>query len=162
MEPQYINELPPELLVTMNQSAFTAQRRAVMNDDACAPVVEHEDFRRHHHVIAICRLAVEGILTRDGSIVKTATTGIEIEVASGKRLQVVQTQDEVVYPDGSKAKINSGAGQAGHFASGRSIALVGSRLSNGDEIISTPQKAGIITIHKDLPVPDDFLVEEVV
>lgn len=162
MDRQYNNELTPELLATMDQSPFTAEQLAGMNDEARALVTKHEDFKRHHPVIAIYRLAVEGSLTRDRGVLKTATKGIEIEIAPGKKLHVAQTQDDVVYPDGSTAKIISGAGQAGHFASGRSIALVGSRLSNGDEIISTPQKSAIKTLHKGLPVPDDFLAEEAV
>ena len=162
MNSQYNNELTPEVLATMEQSSFTDEQLAGMDDEGRALVTEHGDFKCHHPVIAIYRLAVEGSLTRDGGILKTATTGIEIEIASGKKLRVSQTQDEVVYPDGSTAKIISGACQAGHFANGHSIALVGSRLSNGDEIISTPQKSVIKTIHKGLPVPDDFLTEEAV
>lgn len=162
MERQYTNEMTPEVLTAMEQSSFTAEQLAGMDDEGRVLVTEHEDFKRHHPVIAIYRLAVEGSLTRDGGILKTATTGIEIEIEPGKKLRVAQTQDEVVYPDGSTAKIISGAGQAGHFANGHSIALVGSRLSNGDEIISTPQKSAIKTIHKGLPVLDDFLAEEVV
>ncbi|HHZ8496336.1 TPA: hypothetical protein ACWMK0_003857 [Enterobacter mori] len=150
------------MLAAMEQSAFTTEQLAGMDNEGRALVTEHEDFKRHHPVIAIHRLAVEGSLTRNGGILNTATTGIEIEVAPGKKLRVAQTQDEVVYPDGSAAKIISGAGLAGHFANGHHIALVGSRLSNGDEIISTPQKSAIKTIHKGLPVPDDFLAEEAV
>jgi hypothetical protein len=77
MDRQYNNELTPEVLATMDQSSFTAEQLAGMDDEGRALVAEHEDFKRHHPVIAIYRLAVEGSLTRDGGILNTATTGID-------------------------------------------------------------------------------------
>jgi len=39
------------------------------------------------------------------------------------------------------------------------IALGGSRLSNGDEIISTSQSTGIMVLHRDIPAAKEFLAD---
>jgi uncharacterized Zn-binding protein involved in type VI secretion len=56
-------------------------------------------------------------------------------------LHIALVGDIVTYRDGSEAAIIDGAGKAG-FDDGRCIALVGSHLSNGDRIVSTPSDNG--------------------
>ncbi|MBS1205257.1 MAG: hypothetical protein H6R25_2156 [Proteobacteria bacterium] len=70
-----------------------------------------------------------------------------------------QTGDEVVYPDGTTARIVTGSG-SDFQKGGKSIALVGSRLSNGDVIISTPQAGCTLNELKGLPMDADFLPAE--
>ena len=57
------------------------------------------------------------------------------------------------------SKIISGAGTA-CIVDGLSVALVGSRLENGDEIIDSPNKAVAINIFKGDKAPQGFLVSE--
>ena len=67
-------------------------------------------------------------------------------------MRVAQKGDYAVYADGSTAQIVTGAGQDNsHWA------LVGSRLSNGDEIIDTPQGLVLLVVREGVPMPDDFL-----
>ncbi|ELN4693848.1 hypothetical protein RZ723_005510, partial [Escherichia coli] len=58
--------------------------------------------------------------------------------------------------DGSSARIVSSAGQkATHFEKG--LALVGSVLDNGDEIVSTPQDRLVLLSRKGMAEAPDFL-----
>ncbi|MCY1300981.1 hypothetical protein D9M70_505700 [compost metagenome] len=68
------------------------------------------------------------------------------------------TGDVVDYPDGSQAEIITGAGQQGQSGE-RSAALVGSRLSNGDEIIGTLQGCALIAQRDGVPMANDFLAD---
>ncbi|WP_261804229.1 hypothetical protein [Serratia marcescens] len=43
---------------------------------------------------------------------------------------------------------------------GRSVALVGSRLNNGDEIISTPQSSEVLLHREGEQLPGDLLTEK--
>jgi uncharacterized Zn-binding protein involved in type VI secretion len=56
-------------------------------------------------------------------------------------LHIALVGDIVTYSDGSEAATIDGAGAAG-IQNGRCVALVGSRLSNGDRIVSTPCDSG--------------------
>lgn len=157
---QFTNELTPALLATMDQFPFTAEQLAEMSSEARAMVAEQAAFCRQHPVNAIYRLAVAGCLTRRGG------TGVEfnpgqkegcrIRLADGERASVLTEGCTVVYPDGTQARIVSSAGKRNRLH-GRGVALVGSRLDNGDEIISTPQGSSLIVGREGVPVPDDFL-----
>ncbi|EJL01523.1 hypothetical protein PflQ2_5255 [Pseudomonas fluorescens Q2-87] len=57
-----------------------------------------------------------------------------------------------MYADGSTARIVTAAGEANS-----NIALVGSRLSNGDEIINTLQRRFFIIVREGVPMAEDFL-----
>ncbi|MCK7357177.1 hypothetical protein L8O13_08150 [Enterobacter roggenkampii] len=136
---QYTNELTPEILASFDKPAFRNEQLSGMTEEWQELLAKQQADLKQHPVIEFYRIAVEGSLTRDGGILKTATATTEMEISNGQKLRVAQTLDTVVYPDGTEAAIISGAGDAGHNGSGQSVALVGSRLSNGDEIISTPQ-----------------------
>lgn len=72
-------------------------------------------------------------------------------------LRVARVTDVVTYSDGSEAVIIDGAGFAA-VMSDQPAALIGSRLSNGDLIISTPwedQECGIF-VHESKPIPGLF------
>lgn len=70
---------------------------------------------------------------------------MQISLSTGERVNVAVIGDEVEYPDGSTARIVTGAGE--HFLD---AALVGSRLENGDEIIDTPQDGVVLNVRKDV------------
>ncbi|NMP25662.1 hypothetical protein GW590_02055 [Rahnella sp. SAP-1] len=65
MDRQYNNGLPPELLTTLNQSSFTTEELAEIDDEVRVLVAEQETSRRQHPIIAIYRPAVAGCLTRN-------------------------------------------------------------------------------------------------
>ncbi len=122
-------------------------------------VEAQEAFMREHPVVAIYRIAVDGALTRRGGVVRAAWNGSEIELEGGQKVNIALVGDEVVYPDGTTVRIVTGSGSK--FKKGeQSIALVGSRLSNGDVIISTPQAGSMLNELKGLPVDADFLPAE--
>ena len=70
--------------------------------------------------------------------------------------QVVVRQQQayiyVLYADGSTAQIITGAGQDNN-----DVALVGSMLSNGDEIINTPQGGYVFIAREGVSMGEDFL-----
>ncbi|WP_373225793.1 PAAR domain-containing protein [Enterobacter cloacae complex sp. ESBL7] len=159
MDRQYNNELTPELLATMDQSPFTPEQLVAMNDEARRIIDGQQDYRRQHPVNAIYRIAVDGSLTREGGIVRTNYNGCEIQLPDGRKVNVALEGDDVVYPDGKTAKIVTGSGRMSEV-NGRSVALVGSRLNNGDEIISTPQSSEVLLHREGEQLPGDFLTEK--
>lgn len=159
MTQQYTNELTPELAALLARPPFSAEKKAAMSDGARQAVEEQEAFMREHPVVAIYRIAVDGALTQRGGVVRAAWNGAEIELDGGQKVNIALVGDEVVYPDGTTARIVTGSGSK--FQKGdQSIALVGSRLSNGDVIISTPQAGSTLNELKGLPVDADFLPAE--
>lgn len=70
---------------------------------------------------------------------------------------IAQVGDKVVYPDGSEAMIISGTGVA-HMVDGIPVAIVGSELDNGDEIVSTPQGSRLFCLREGDARPEGFLV----
>ncbi|MEI7306190.1 PAAR domain-containing protein [Pectobacterium atrosepticum] len=157
MDRQYNNELTPELLATMDKSPFTIEQLTDMDDEARALVREQDEYLRLHPVSAIWRQAVVGSLTRDGGKVSSASSEGEVITSSGKSAGFALVGDEVTYSDGSTAHIVSGSGSS-ISSNGKGYALVGSHLSNGDEIISTPQNYAVLCCHAGETMADDFLV----
>jgi uncharacterized Zn-binding protein involved in type VI secretion len=84
----------------------------------------------------IYAFATIGARTERGGYVTRATSGL-----SQCNLKVARVGDVVTYRDGSQAAIIDGAGAMSIY-DGKSHALVGSRLSNGDRIVSTPWEDG--------------------
>lgn len=159
MSQQYTNELTPELASSLACPPFSVEKKAAMSDGARQTVEEQEAFMREHPVVAIYRIAVDGALTQGGGVVRAGWNGAEIELDGGQKVNIALVGDEVVYPDGTTARIVTGSGSK--FKKGeQSIALVGSRLSNGDVIISTPQAGSMLNERKGLPVDADFLPAE--
>ncbi|WP_391486123.1 PAAR domain-containing protein [Acinetobacter pittii] len=96
-------------------------------------------------------VAVHGAKTQNDGLVNVSSTNTKI-----KGLSIARVGDEVIYADGTTSKIISGAGTA-CIVEGSPIALVGSRLENGDEIIESPNNTIAIRIYKDQPLPQNFL-----
>ncbi|PLR29591.1 hypothetical protein [Chimaeribacter arupi] len=160
MPQHYTNALTPALVASINEPVFTAAQRAEMNDDARALIATQEAFHRAHPVTAIYRLAVAGSLTRRGGVADEFNPdpeqGYKIRLEHGQWVSVLTEGCTVTYPDGSSARIISSAGSL-HAYQDRGVALVGSRLDNGDEIISTPQGSCYLIAQQGVPMPDDFL-----
>lgn len=159
MSQQYTNDLTSELAASLARPPFSAEKKAAMSESARQLVEEQEVICLTHPVTAIYRIAVDGALTQRGGVVRAAWNGAEIELEGGQKVNIALVGDEVVYPDGTIAKIVTGSGE--QYRKGEeSVALVGSRLSNGDMIISTPQ-AGCMLVERDgLPMGVDFLPAE--
>ncbi|MDC4864528.1 PAAR domain-containing protein [Acinetobacter baumannii] len=96
-------------------------------------------------------VTVHGAKSQNGGLVNASSNNGKI-----KGLSIARVGDEVIYTDGTTSKIISGAGTA-CVVEGLSVALVGSRLENGDEIIESPNTTIAIRIYKDQPLPQNFL-----
>lgn len=162
MHRQYTNELTPELLATMDQPPFTAEELAEMDEGVRSLIAEQEAFCRQHPVIAVYRLATAGCRTRRGGTGDEHNPeqeeGLKIRLEDGQWASVLTEGCIVTYPDGSSAKIISSAGSE-YSLEGKGIALVGSLLDNGDEIISTPQDSSVLPGRAGVPVAEDFLAQ---
>ena len=158
MDCQYNNELTPEVLATMDQSPFTVEQLAGMNDETRALISDQQEYCRQQPVNAIYRLAVGGNLTREGGTVRAAYNGNEIELSDGRKVNFALVGDDydVVYPDGRTAKIVIGAGKMSEVNS-RGVALVNSSLDNGDVIVSTSCDGQVLVGRRGEVVPEDFL-----
>lgn len=132
---QYTNDLTAEMLAAFDQSPFTVEQLAKMDEKAQTLIAERNAWNLAHPVTAAYLIATEGSLTRDGGTVFCEYSGQQIELEDGTLVNVALIGDEVRYPDGTTAKISTGVGNTSH----KSVALVGSSLDNGDEIISSPQ-----------------------
>ncbi|MCM1963022.1 PAAR domain-containing protein [Acinetobacter pittii] len=96
-------------------------------------------------------VAVHGAKTQNDGLVNVSSTNTK-----NKGLSIARVGDEVIYADGTTSKIISGAGTA-CIVDGSPVALVGSRLENGDEIIESPNNTIAIRIYKDQALPQNFL-----
>lgn len=154
-QPMYTNAVTPELLQTIDKVFFAPLPPGPVCDEALAVMERNRAFAQAHPPVGIHRVATEGSQTRNGGVLNTATTLAEITLPDGRYVQAAQPGDEVVYPDGSTAQI-----VADESRQNNSWAVVGSRLSNGDEIINTPQSVVFIVQRSGVPLTDQLWVEE--
>ncbi len=63
---QYTNELTPEMLAAFDESPFTAEQLAGMNDEARSLIEKQNAYNLAHPVTAAYLIATEGSLTRNG------------------------------------------------------------------------------------------------
>ncbi|VVP46358.1 hypothetical protein PS838_05120 [Pseudomonas fluorescens] len=152
LHPLYTNEVSPEFLRSLNDSPFTEQQVAQFGEQARAIIRQQQDYVFAHPPVAVYRWATEGSQTRNGGVVQQATAPMEFRLDNGQQVRVAQKGDYVMYADGSAAQIVTASGEGyGH------LALVGSRLSNGDEIVNTPQGSGLVIKREGVPMAEDFL-----
>ncbi|MCX2898763.1 hypothetical protein [Pseudomonas mandelii] len=152
VRPVYTNEVSQEYLDKLNKPPFTEEELARFNEHFLAAERQRQITTEKHPAIAVFLFALEGSQTRDGGVVQDGTATSNYHLEDGQTVQGARKGDYVIYPDGSKAQIITGAGRAYG-----DDALVGSLLSNGDEIINSPQGACVCVQYKGLPMPDDFL-----
>ncbi|MGH8383024.1 hypothetical protein [Pseudomonas sp.] len=155
----FTNALTSQLLAELSELPFTDEPTSAFSPQALVLVNELECFAQNHPIAAIYRVAVQGSQSRDGGTIRHASSPLEITLQDGNVACVALVGDEVEYPDGSQARIVSGAGQHANW-NDRGFALVGSVLSNGDEIINTPQDSMLLTQLTGVPMSDDFLTVE--
>lgn len=139
--PTFLHELPIEQLQQMSQEEIEQTLKA-------------EQLYFQHRPKTLYYFAVNGSKTKNDGLVKASA----IQHTIGG-LAIARVGDEVIYTDGTTSKIISGAGTA-CIVDGLSVALVGSRLENGDEIIDSPNNSVAINIFKGDKAPKGFLVSE--
>lgn len=148
----YTNDVSAEFLCRLDDSPFTQQQLARFDEQTLAIVNRQQTYQKAHPPIAIYRVATEGSQTRKGGVIRQGTSPLELTPADGQPLRAARKGDHVVYADGSTAQIITAAGEAnGH------VALVGSCLSNGDEIINTCQDVMLLIAREGVPMAEDFL-----
>ena len=149
---RHTNEASPELLRTLDQSPFTELQLSSFSEEALAIIEQQQVYVRAHPPLAIYRVATEGSQTRNGGVIQQATAPLELTLDNGRQVRAAQKGDCVVYPDSSTAQIVTAAGEGNSH-----VALVGSYLSNGDEIINTPQDGILFIAREGVPTAADFL-----
>lgn len=148
----YTNEASPEFLSELDKSPFAEEQLLGFNEQALEIVNKRDAYCKAHPPIAIYRVAAEGSQTRNGGVIKKTTSRVAFKLADGSQVHAAHKGDYVVYPDGTTAHIVTSAGEANSH-----IALVGSTLSNGDEIINTPQGSMVLVEREGVQLVDDFL-----
>ena len=150
--PLYTNEVSSEYLRDLDQPCHTPEELAHFHPDVQAHVRGMEAHVQAHPAIGIFRMATQGSQTRDGGTVMQGSLPVECTLQDGRKVHGAKVGDRVEYPDGTQAQILTGAGKANSH-----MALVGSRLSNGDEIINTPQNIFMWIAREGWPWAEDFL-----
>lgn len=148
----YTNEVSPEFFRALEKSPFTEQQLAGFNGKALAILNQNQAYAKAHPPMAIYRVATEGSQTRNGGVIQQATAPMESTLDNGQRVRAAQKGDYVLYADGSTAQIKTASGEGNSH-----IALVGSTLGNGDEIINTPQVSLLFIAREGVLLADDFL-----
>ena len=136
--PKFLHELSIEQLQQMSQEDIEQTLKA-------------EQLYFDHKPHGTYYLAVNGAKSKNGGLVKASFDQSKIA-----GLSVARVGDDVIYADGTSSKIISGAGKS-CVLDGKSVALVGSRLENGDEIVESPNNAVALRIFKDQQIPEGFL-----
>lgn len=150
--PMYTNEVTGDFLQSLDKPTFTSEQMAEFHEDAVAVIRRNEAYCLAHPPTGIYRLATEGSQTRNGGIVQKTQSPIACTLENGEEVRAAHRGDRVLYPDGSTAQIITGAGHSNSH-----VALVGSRLCNGDDIINTPQPHVLFVARQGVPLADDFL-----
>jgi hypothetical protein len=148
----YTNEVSPEYLSTLDDSYLAERPLADIDEHFLAIINRQQDYVKAHPPIAIYRIAAEGSQTRNGGVIQRGTSPMAFTLDNGQQVRAARKGDVAVYADGSTAEIVTAAGQENS-----DIALVGSYLSNGDEIINTLQGDVLMVMRKGVTQAKDFL-----
>ncbi|MCP1453829.1 hypothetical protein [Pseudomonas kilonensis] len=152
LDAPYTNEISHEALRHLDDLYLEPRQLEGYGEEVAAFMSRQKAFVEAHPPIAIYRVATEGSQTRDGGTIQQVSSSLTFTLDNGWKVRAAQKGDEVVYADGSTARIITGAGK-----NNSNIALVGSRLSNGDEIINTLQRRFMIIVREGVPMAEDFL-----
>lgn len=155
---QYTNEITPDIIHTL-YNPYSESDLATFREAERKFITDELSKRTAATVVTIYRHATEGTLTQNGGTLRNTSARSCIQDDDGTERRFGLVGDEVIYPDGETAKIISGTGERSK-SNGRSLALVGSLLDNGDIIVSTPQGARMLVEYDDMRFGDDFLKQE--
>ncbi|KJZ43064.1 hypothetical protein [Pseudomonas fluorescens] len=150
--PLYTNEVSPEFLCRLDDSPFTEEQLAGFDNEVMAIIHLQQAYTEEHRPYAIYRVATEGSQTRYGGVIQQAAAPLVFTLDNGQKVTAAQKGDYVVYADGGTAQIITGAGEGDN-----DLALVGSRLCNGDEIINTLQGSYLLVAREGVSMAEDFL-----
>ena len=150
--PLYTNEVSPEFLSHLDTSRLAERTPDTCNEHVLAIVKQRQEHIKAHPSIAIYRIAAQGSQTGNGGVIQHATSPMQFKLDNGQQVRAAQKGDYVVYADGTQAQIVTAAGEGNSH-----IALVGSLLSNGDQIINTPQNHTLLIAREGVPMAEDFL-----
>lgn len=148
----YTNEVPADFLSQLDKSPFTEQQLSTFNEHTFKIVEQRQAYNKTHPPIAIYRVATEGSQTRNGGIIKKTASPLEFTLADGSQVRGAHKDDYVEYADGTQAQIVTGAGEGNSH-----LALVGSYISNGDQVINTLQDSTLLIARQGIPLAEDFL-----
>jgi len=148
----YTNAASPEFLHSLDKQTLTDEQIASCTEEPLAVIQKNEAYKAAHPPIGIYRAASEGSQSRDGGVIAQASSPLSCNLDDGQTLRIARKGDHVTYPDGRTAQIITGAGQANS-----DLALVGSRLSNGDEIINTLNEGFLFVAREGVSMAADFL-----
>jgi hypothetical protein len=148
----YTNEVTPEFLRTLDDSLLKKRQLASLDEQVLTRINQQQAYAKAHPPIAIYRIATEGSQTRNGGVIQQATSPMTFMLDDGQEVRAAQKDDYVAYADGSQAQIVTTSGEDNSH-----VALVGSALSNGDEIINTPQDGALFVRRDGVPMAEDFL-----
>ncbi|MBV4554581.1 hypothetical protein HU742_025860 [Pseudomonas sp. SWRI102] len=153
LDAPYTNEISHESLLHLDDLYLEQPRQLEgYGEEVAAFMSRQKAFVEAHPPIAIYRVATEGSQTRNGGTIQQVSSSLTFTLDNGWKVRAAQKGDQVVYADGSTARIITGAGK-----NNSDIALVGSRLSNGDKIVNTLQKRFMIIVREGVPMAEDFL-----
>ncbi|MCQ6255873.1 hypothetical protein [Pseudomonas sp. Q11] len=152
LDAPYTNEISRESLLHLDDLYLEPRQLEGYGEEVAAFVNRQKAFVEAHPPIAIYRVATEGSQTRNGGTIQQVSSSLTFTLDNGWKVRAAQKGDQVVYADGSTARIVTAAGETNS-----NIALVGSRLSNGDEIINTLQRRFMIIVREGVPMAEDFL-----
>ena len=90
LHPVYTNEVTPEYLRTVGRSPFTEQQLAGFSEEYMVHIRQQQAYCEAHPPTAIYRLATEGSQSRNGGVIRQATTELEITLDNGQQVRVAQ------------------------------------------------------------------------
>lgn len=144
---------------------YSPEELKTLSDEEIQKMNEQENIERENQRIENAKRpqktyypVTEGATTKNGGVVQVRYCEKGYVVLHENRVATVG--DLVIYPDGSTAKIISGAGFC-MTLSEFPVAINQSVLDNGDVIEESglPHKDLVLTIYEDEPLPEGFLVE---
>lgn len=94
----------------MDISPFSSKDLAAMTEGSREQIEVQEEWVRQHPVNALWRFATERSRTRLGGVIENASSPAAFRLDDGSEIRKALVGDCAVYPDGSRARIISGAG----------------------------------------------------
>jgi len=128
---RYTNELTPSVLVSY-LNPFSTEQLANADADAEQRQIfkSHVEEMKDRSLMAIWRFTTARSLTQNGGKIEKASANDSFTLENGIEVNRAIVGDDVVYPDGTRAKIINGSGSFSTNGSGVSFALIGSQLDN--------------------------------
>jgi len=148
----HTNQTTAQFLQKLDEPPFSEEQLSTFSPSDIELLRKNQAELAANPAIGIRRVATEGSQTRRGGKVSKGSSVMTFTLENGEEVTAAITGDPVEYPDGTIAHIVTGAGKGNS-----DLALVGSRLDNGDEVINTPQDICLLVMRKSDSWDSDFL-----